>query len=83
MPKPAAPAASNDPCSDLSGLTEAEAGMRTTFKYVTHSTEEGKNCTNCQLYVVPEEGKSCGGCTIIKGPINPEGYCMQWIAKQG
>lgn len=76
----AAPAA--DPCGDLTGLTEAEVNMRGTFQYVAQSKEAEKWCHNCALYVEPKDGAQCGGCQIIKGPINPDGWCMQWVAKQ-
>jgi hypothetical protein len=78
-PQAAAPAA--DPCGNLEGLTEAEVNMRGTFKYVAMSPEAEKHCANCALYIVPAEGAECGGCQIIKGSINPKGWCMQWVAK--
>ncbi len=70
-----------DPCNDLSGLTEAEINVRDTFKYVAQTPEEGKYCYNCALYTEPAEGAKCGGCQIMKGPINPDGWCMQWVVK--
>jgi hypothetical protein len=82
-PKTAEPqmSAAEDPCGDLSGLTEAEINMRSQFKYVAQTPEAGKNCSNCALYIAPAEGAECGGCQIIKGPINPNGWCMQWVQK--
>jgi hypothetical protein len=71
-----------DPCGDLSGLTEDEKAIRDTFKYVAQSPDPNKLCTNCQFWSVPKEGENCGGCQIIKGPINPDGYCNQWLQKQ-
>ncbi|MCH8962226.1 MAG: high-potential iron-sulfur protein [Bacteroidetes bacterium] len=69
-------------CTDTEGLTEAELTMRNeTFKYVDTSTEEGKTCDNCALYVAAAEGQQCGTCTIIKGPIHPNGYCISWAPK--
>ncbi len=76
------PVAEDFTCTDTSGLTEAELTMRNeTFKYVDTSTEEGKTCDNCALYVAAAEGQQCGTCTIIKGPIHPNGYCTSWAAK--
>jgi len=69
-------------CADLSGLTEDEKAIRDTFKYVAQSPDTNKLCTNCQFWLVPKEGEFCGGCQIIKGPINPDGYCNQWLQKQ-
>lgn len=81
-PQTSAPAASgSDPCGDLSGLTEQEKAMRGTFQYVAQSPDPEKLCTNCALWLAPEGDATCGGCQIIKGPINPKGYCIQWVAK--
>ncbi len=84
-PAPAAEettAAEGFTCTDTSGLTEQELTMRNeTFMYVDTSTEEGKTCDNCALYVAAAEGQQCGTCTIIKGPIHPDGYCTSWAAK--
>ena len=73
--------AAADPCTDVSGLTDAEKNMRTTLKYVAKSPEAEKNCVNCGLWVEPEAGAECGGCQVVKGPIHPEGYCTSWVAK--
>jgi len=76
-PEAAAPAAQAS-CTDVSGLTDAEASMRNTLGYVDSSTEDGKTCANCALYTAAAAGESCGGCTLLKGPINPNGYCVSW-----
>jgi len=76
------PVASNDPCSDTSGLTTAELTMRKdTLKYVATSPDPAKLCDNCKFWE-PVEGKTCGGCTLIKGPINPKGYCSSWFTAE-
>ena len=81
-PQTSTPAQSaSDPCGDLSGLTDQEKSMRTTFQYVAETADPEKHCANCALYLAPEGGATCGGCQIIKGPINPNGYCIQWVAK--
>ncbi len=75
--------ASADACADVSGLTQPELTMRNeTLKYVAHSTEEGKRCDNCKFWAPPEGGEICGGCTLIKGPINPKGYCSSWFTRE-
>ncbi len=71
-----------DPCADLTGLTDAEVEMRTTFEYVAKSPYPEKLCDNCQFWLEPEEGAFCGGCQIIKGPMHPKGYCKQWVIMQ-
>jgi len=53
-----------------------------TLKYVAHSKEEGKNCENCKFWTPPEGEAICGGCTLIKGPINPKGYCTSWFTRE-
>ena len=72
---------SNLSCRDVSGLTEAEAAMRTTLQYSDQSPQEGKNCENCALYIVPDSRDDCGGCLSIKGPIHPMGYCTIWTVR--
>ncbi len=75
--------AMNDPCTDVSGLTEAELKMRQSLQYVGESPYPEKLCDNCQFWVAPAEGETCGTCKIVKGPINPKGHCTSWAAKQG
>jgi hypothetical protein len=67
-------------CSDVSGLTEIQTQTRTALQYVEASTEEGKSCTNCSQFVAPAEAGSCGTCNLVAGPINPQGYCVSWVA---
>lgn len=71
-----------DPCSDLSGLTDQEKQTRKQFQYVAESPNPEKLCSNCSLYTQPEGESPCGGCTLIKGAIHPDGYCTAWAAKQ-
>jgi len=68
-------------CNDVSGLTEQEKATRTSLKYVEKSPEANKNCANCSLYQQPKAGEYCGGCSVMKGPINPKGYCTAWAPK--
>jgi hypothetical protein len=77
-------AASADPCTDLSGLSDQEKQTRTQFQYVGETPNPDKHCANCALYQKPEGDSKCGGCTLVKGPINPNGYCTAWSpAQQG
>jgi hypothetical protein len=69
-----------DPCGDTSGLSDAELQMRVTLKYVAHSTEEGKHCSNCKFFQPDQYSEPCGGCQLLKGPVNPDGYCTSWFA---
>ena len=76
-------AADEDPCTDLSGLTEAEKQARLkTFEYVSESPNPDQVCSNCQFWIPPEGEEPCGGCQIVKGPIDPEGWCNTWAPQQ-
>ncbi len=72
----------SDPCTDLTGLTDAEIKMRETLQYVGKSPYPDKRCDNCQFWIPAAEGEVCGGCKILKGPINAAGHCTSWAAKQ-
>ena len=69
------------PCSDLSGLTESEKKTRTLYRYVANSPHEDKKCHICHFYISPKGGSKCGTCQIVKGPINPDGYCTSFVKK--
>lgn len=75
--------AAADPCTDTSGLTQAELTIRTNLKYTGRSPFPDKHCALCQLFVAPASGVACGTCQVVKGPINPKGYCTSFVAKQG
>lgn len=72
----------NDP-QDLAALSEAEIKQRQALQYVDASPKPEQNCANCQLYVEPASGKFCGGCNVLKGPVNPDGWCTAWVKKAG
>jgi hypothetical protein len=67
-------------CADTTNLSAADAQVRTSLAYVDHSTEPGKACNGCQQFI-PAAPDTCGGCKIIKGTINPAGYCKSFVAK--
>ncbi|MEJ2617574.1 MAG: hypothetical protein P8Z35_21650 [Ignavibacteriaceae bacterium] len=69
------------PCSDLSGLTASEKETRDLYRYVSHSPHENKKCHLCNYFTPPANGARCGSCQVVKGPINPEGYCTSWVKK--
>ena len=72
------PAALN--CTDTTGLAPADVTVRTSLAYTDVSTEPGKSCTTCQQFV-PTTPTTCGTCKVLKGPINPKGYCKSFVAK--
>jgi len=71
---------SSDPCTDLSGLTDAQKNTRTSLQYTGKSPYPDKRCNNCQHFTPPVMGNSCGTCSIVPGPINPQGHCTSWAA---
>lgn len=71
----------NDPCSDLSGLSQADIQTRKQFEYVVPTPDKNKTCFNCTHFHPPLQGKACGTCELVKGPINANGYCTQWFKK--
>jgi hypothetical protein len=68
-------------CSDTTGLSATDVQIRTSLAYVDTSTEPGKLCSGCQQFVPPAAAGTCGGCKVLKGPINPSGYCKSFVAK--
>ncbi len=67
-------------CTDVSGLSAEETATRTNLEYVEASPHgEEKDCLNCRFYTGNES--QCGSCTLVKGPINPRGYCKSWVIK--
>jgi High potential iron-sulfur protein len=67
-------------CTDTAGLAPADAQTRTTLQYADKSTQVGKSCSNCQQFEPAGEGQ-CGKCKVVKGPINPGGYCTAFVVK--
>jgi hypothetical protein len=67
-------------CEDVSGLSADDKATRTTNAYVDKAPDAVKTCAKCQLYKPGPEGQ-CAGCQLVKGPINPNGYCKSFVAK--
>lgn len=72
----------SDPCTDTSGLTAEQLQTRKTFQYLGKSPHKDKYCTLCQFFIPPKGNAHCGTCQVVKGPINPDGYCNSFIKKQ-
>ncbi len=70
-------------CTDTFGLSPGDLSVRTALAYVDNSVEPGKTCTRCQQFVPNTVGNTCGTCKVVKGPINPDGNCKSFLAKQG
>ena len=67
-------------CTDTMSLSASDAQVRTSLGYVDKSPEPGKSCTGCQQFI-PAAPDACGSCKVLKGPINPGGYCKSFAAK--
>lgn len=81
--KPAAAAAAPAGGGDCdAAIDDTSKKLRSTLQYVEKSVVEGKNCSNCLQYIAPTAGKKCGGCKLFTGPVQPQGYCLSWAAKQ-
>lgn len=78
--KPAAAGAAGG-CDDVSALAAADQAFRKTNEYKEASTEAGKNCEGCQLFTPPVGGAACGACKVLKGSVNPAGWCKLWAKK--
>jgi len=72
---------SEDPCNDLSGVSDVELKKRQSLGYVTKSQTPDNFCGNCGLHIPPKPNEECGGCMLFKGPVHYEGLCVQWTAK--
>lgn len=67
-------------CTDTMSLSAADAQVRVSLAYADNSPEAGKQCSGCQQFI-PAAPDACGTCKVVKGPINPKGYCKSFVAK--
>ena len=72
---------SGKPCDDLSGVSATEIEKRQKFGYVDKSPDPERFCNNCSLHLPPGSDNDCLGCMLFKGPVHPEGYCIQYVPK--
>ncbi len=70
-----------DSCNDLSGVSSVELEKRQKFGYIKKTIDPERFCGNCGLNLPAISGKDCGGCLLFKGPVSPDGYCIQYVAK--
>ncbi|RAJ12516.1 high-potential iron-sulfur protein [Arenibacter echinorum] len=70
----------NDPCNDLTDVSDGEIKKRESLGYVKQSAVPNNSCGNCALYIPAKPDKKCGGCILFKGPVYVEGHCIQWAA---
>lgn len=68
-------------CDDTSGLSPDDAKIRTEVAaYQEQAPDQTKRCALC-LQFNSAGDKACGTCKVVKGPINPGGYCKLFQAK--
>ena len=73
--------AKNVTCSEAPGLSPDELKAREdTAHYQDQSMDATKHCSQCSLFVAPTKA-GCGACKVLKGPINPNGFCTLYVAK--
>ena len=71
----------NDPCNDVSNLSDADLATRKQYNYRGQTPKDDEFCSNCLHWRPPTGSGPCGTCELVKGPINPNGYCDQWMKK--
>ncbi len=67
-------------CTDTTGLSATDVQLRATLAYVDASTQPGKSCSACMQFIAGASN-ACGTCKILKGPVNPGGYCRSFQPK--
>ncbi|HSY21732.1 MAG TPA: twin-arginine translocation signal domain-containing protein [Polyangiaceae bacterium] len=67
-------------CEDTTALSPPDMAIRTSLQYIDNSNQPGKQCSSCQQFI-PAAPNACGSCKVVKGPINPGGYCKSFVAK--
>lgn len=69
-------------CIDVTGLSPEEVRARNdTAAYTDAAPDPSKKCSVCAQWVPAPSPTACGGCKVVKGPINPEGWCKLFVAK--
>ncbi|MBL7697526.1 MAG: high-potential iron-sulfur protein [Chitinophagaceae bacterium] len=69
-----------DPCGDLSKVSENDLKVRKKMAYVDEAPNKNKTCSNCNLFL-PSSDASCGKCLLFKGPVKSNGTCAYWAPK--
>jgi len=64
-----------------SALAQAKAS-KASVKY-QETPNAGKSCKQCMQFVPGASVSAPGTCKVVEGSINPNGYCVVFVAKQG
>lgn len=69
-------------CADVTGLSPDDVRARNdTAAYTETAPDPSKKCSICAQWVSAPTPTACGGCKVVKGPINPDGWCKLFVAK--
>jgi hypothetical protein len=68
-------------CTDTTGLSDVDLTLRNAQAYVDKAPDPAKSCSGCALFNAPGAPNTCGSCKLIKGPVNPAGWCKAWVQK--
>jgi hypothetical protein len=67
-------------CDDTHDLSSTDADFRRAQAYAERSTRPDRSCSGCSFFSAGASG-ACGSCSVVRGPINPAGYCNLWSAR--
>lgn len=45
--------------------------------------KDGQQCSGCTYYITDKNGDGKGACAIVEGVIDPEGWCVSYVAHEG
>jgi hypothetical protein len=69
---------------DVTGLSPEDVRVRNeTAVYTELAPDPSKKCSGCAQWIPAATPTSCGGCKVVKGPINPDGWCKLFVAPAG
>jgi hypothetical protein len=71
-------------CLDVTGLSPDDVRARNDVAaYTEAAPDPAKKCSVCAQYLAAPSANACGGCKVVKGPINPDGWCKLFTAAAG
>jgi hypothetical protein len=77
--KPGDPKAGTLDCN--STIDEASKTLRGALQYKKEAADPAKKCNACAQYDEKKYG-DCGGCKLFTGPVQPNGSCLSFAAKE-
>jgi hypothetical protein len=67
-------------CTEPGTLSAADAQVRVSLFYVDVAPDPTKMCVSCQQFL-PGPQDACGTCKVLRGSINPAGYCRAFAPR--